>query len=46
MDYLKEIGKEDSYFQGVQNNFENVGGFSAGDFGWSLETINFDFTVP
>jgi len=47
MDYLEEVGKEDSYFQGIYKNFENVGGFSAGDAGWFPRNHSiFDFTIP
>ncbi len=47
MDYLKEIGKKDSYFQGIQKHFESIGGYSAGDYGWFLRNHStFDFTVP
>lgn len=47
MDYLKEIGKEDAYFQKIQYHFESIGGYSAGDYGWFLRNHSkFDFTVP
>lgn len=47
MDYLEEVGKENSYFKGIQKNFENVGGFSAADAAWFLRNHSvFDFTIP
>ncbi|MCK0156276.1 hypothetical protein MWU65_03740 [Cellulophaga sp. F20128] len=47
MDYLKLVGKEDSYFKGIQNKFEMVGGFSAADAYWfPANHAQFDFTIP
>ncbi|NKI25248.1 hypothetical protein HCG49_01570 [Arenibacter sp. 6A1] len=47
MDYLEEVGKEDSYFNVLQKNFEAAGGFSAGDAYWFPRNHSaFDFTVP
>lgn len=46
MDYLEEVGKEDTYFNGIQKNFEAVGGFSAGDANWFPRNHSeFDFTI-
>jgi hypothetical protein len=47
MDYLEEVGKEDAYFNGIQKNFDAVGGFSAGDANWFPRNHSaFDFTIP
>ena len=46
MDYLEAIGKEDSYFQTIRENFENFGGFSVDDAIWFPKNHNaFDFTI-
>lgn len=47
MVYLEEVGKEDSYFQGLHRYFEAVGNFSAGNTeGFPGNHSVFDFTVP
>ena len=47
MDYLKEVGKEDSYFDALQKNFTTIGSFSLDDFVWFFKNHStFNFTIP
>jgi len=47
MDYLEEVGKNDSYFKSLRRDMENAGGISAGSaYLFTKNHANFDFNIP
>jgi hypothetical protein len=47
MDYLEEVGKEDSYFKSLRKQMDDVGNISASSAYWFPQNhANFDFDIP
>ena len=47
MNYLKEVGQDDSYFKKLHLEFESIGNLStASSFWFPKNHTNFDFTIP
>jgi hypothetical protein len=47
MDYIEEVGKEDTYFKSLRKQMDDVGNLSASSAYWFPKNhANFDFNIP